>query len=49
MNKQAATTTTTTLPHTHSVAGKSRQQTAFYDVLTQLTLQQLRQRASQRS
>lgn len=47
MNKQAATTTTATLPH--SVAGKSRQQTAFYDVLTQLTLQQLRQRASQRS
>lgn len=49
MNKQTATTTAATLHNASTVAGKSQQQTAFYDVLTQLTLQQMRQRASQRT
>lgn len=48
MNKQTATTTAAIAPNTHKSA-KSHQQTNFYDVLTQLTLQQMRQRASQRT
>lgn len=48
MSKQTAVPTTSHSVKASPVAAKGRQQDAFYDVLTQLTLQQMRNRASQR-
>ena len=50
MHKQTAAPTTTAI-HKASVTApaQGRQQHGFYDVLTQLTLQQMRHRASQRT